>query len=255
MPTSTSLRNTVLAGAVLAAGMLSACGPNGAKETSSESHVYDEAITSIELESSGGNIEVKAGDVDKVEVEREFRWNDEKPASAETVDDGTLRVSTQGCGGLNSNSCSISYEFTVPHDVDVDLDTEAGNIDLTGLQGKVLAHTDAGNVVGTGLAAKEAEVGTDAGNVDIRVAGEADKIEASTDAGNVTVNLAVPAKEVEANSDAGNVAVVVPDDGTEYKVDAGTSAGKMSIEVPENDESERTIEAKTDAGNVRVDFR
>ena len=53
-----------------------------------------------------------------------------------------------------------------------------------------------------------------------------------------------------ATSDNGRVEVVVPDDGTAYRVDLRSDNGSETIEVPTDPASTRSITVRTDNGSV-----
>ena len=55
-----------------------------------------------------------------------------------------------------------------------------------------------------------------------------------------------------ATSDNGRVDVVVPDDGTAYRVDLQSDNGSETIEVPVDSASDRTITAHSANGSVTV---
>ncbi|WP_025273209.1 DUF4097 family beta strand repeat-containing protein [Haloglycomyces albus] len=224
-------------------------------EADSESKVFEEDISRIEVDSNGGAISFNATDTDNVELERELEWSDNKPASAEAVDDGVLSIEVTGCPLINQRDCFISYHFNLPHDVDIEVETEAGNIELTGMQGDIDVKTEAGNVTGKGLASENITARSDAGNVNLRVVDEADSVVATSEAGNVTLNFASPPGEVTAETKAGNSTVIVPSDGTVYQVDTKAHAGSVSVEVATDDAATRTLDVSSSVGNVRVDYR
>jgi DUF4097 and DUF4098 domain-containing protein YvlB len=243
--------------AVLAAGAaaLAACDHDGVASTDSEETVYDDTISRIQVDSKSGNIEFAAAEGSQVKVTREFKWTREKPASAEVVDDGTLRVELVGCESWSSTNCGISYRFEVPSGMEIEATTAAGNITVIGLSGKLDLETKAGNVEGAGLTTDEMDAKTRAGNVELRFVGGTEQIKAHTDAGNVDVHFAVPPVNIDVGTNAGNVTVVVPDDGTMYAVNADSSTADPDVQVVVSEDAERQIKATTRAGNVRVDYR
>ena len=75
---------------------------------------------------------------------------------------------------------------------------------------------------------------------------------ATTNAGDVDLGFTTEPVSVSASSDAGDVLVTVPAGG-EYRVDATTNAGDVTVEgVVRNDRSRRSISARANAGDVTV---
>jgi hypothetical protein len=80
-------------------------------------------------------------------------------------------------------------------------------------------------------------------------------VEASSDAGSVRLDLTVEPTRVAAGSSAGAVRVGVPAGRTAYVVDARTSAGSRTVDVPADPASDRTIRVRSSAGSVSVGYR
>lgn len=244
---------TALASAALI-GSAAACDASEPSETDTDATEFSENIDRIEIETNNGHIEFVASDSDSVSVEREFQWNNDKPASAEVVDDGVLRIEVSGCSGIGSSACGISYAFDLPADVEVEAHTTAGNIRTVGMNATQELSTDAGNIDGIGVISDDVDVSTRAGNAMMHFVDDTDEIEVHSSAGNVEVRFTVPPNDVAASSDAGNVTVVLPEGGTMYNVDASSNTHSSEVHVVEDEDSERSIDASSNAGNVLVDY-
>ena len=75
-------------------------------------------------------------------------------------------------------------------------------------------------------------------------------VTADSDNGRVQLEFAAAPTTVVATSNNGRVEVVVPADGTAYRVDAQTDSGSETIDVPTDPTSPRTITLRTDNGSV-----
>lgn len=244
---------TALVSAALIATTV-ACDSSEPSETANDETVFSENIDRIEIETQNGHIEFVASDSDSVSLEREFQWNNDKPASAEVVDGSTLRIELSGCTGIGSSACGISYSFELPADVEVEAHTTAGNIRTVGMNSSQELHTDAGNIEGLGVISDNVEASTRAGNAMMHFVDDTDEIDVHANAGNVEVRFNVPPSDVSASSDAGNVTVILPEGGTMYDVDASSNTHSAEVNVVEDEESERSIDASSKAGNVLVDY-
>ncbi|QSB05611.1 hypothetical protein [Natronoglycomyces albus] len=242
---------TAAAGLLLA---VAACDHDEPSENANDETVFSEPIERIEIETRNGHLEFIASDSDQVKLSREFQWSNEKPASAEVIDDGVLRIEVAGCTGIGSRACGISYTFELPADIELVASTTAGNIRTVGMNSEQELHTDAGNIDGLGVISSTVDVSTYAGNANMHFVDETDDVSVHSRAGNVEVRFSVPPNDVSARSDAGNVTVVLPEGGTMYDVDAKSNTHSAEVHVVESDEAERKINAQTRAGNVLVDY-
>ena len=68
----------------------------------------------------------------------------------------------------------------------------------------------------------------------------------------MTLEFAAAPTTVVATADNGRVKVVVPTDGTAYRVDDGHRQRLRGRPVPTDDASTRTITARTDNGSITV---
>jgi hypothetical protein len=96
---------------------------------------------------------------------------------------------------------------------------------------KVTVEADSGNVDGHGI--------------DVR------DVHANSDSGNVRLELVGSQRRAWAHTDSGNVAVAVPRG--EYAVQTHTDSGETSIDgITPDDRAPKSIEARTDSGNITL---
>jgi DUF4097 and DUF4098 domain-containing protein YvlB len=117
------------------------------------------------------------------------------------------------CPGVWFSDCATDLRVTVPSGVDVKV------------------KTDVGDVRGSGLAARAADVRTDVGDIRLGFAQRLDRLTAQTDVGDV--ELGVPS-------------------GT-YAVDTSTDVGDEDVRnLSTDDAAAERISAKTDVGDIDV---
>lgn len=133
---------------------------------------------------------------------------------------------------------SVSLEVSVPPDGTVDADTSAGSVKATGLSSDLDLRSSAGSITATELTSASVAADTSAGSVTLSWAEQADPT------------------RIRAHSSAGSVTVRVPDlPAVAYRVEADTSAGSTTVTVRTDPDATRTIEATSSAGSVVVDYR
>jgi hypothetical protein len=191
-------------------------------------------INRIVVHADAGDVDLRAGLTADTVIERRDRWLLQRPKVVETVANGTLSVTTH-CGGLRSLlRCRTDLMIAAPPEVDVVVRTDAGDVDIRGLNGRADIETKSGDIRTHRL--------------------EPITVKASTDGGDVNLDLTGQPARTEARSDAGNVRVVVPYG--PYRVDAVTDAGNVKVSgIIRDDLAPQAIDALTDAGDITVRAR
>ena len=173
---------------------------------------------------------------------------------AERDADGTLRLSSS-CPAFFTGECAVRYDVSVPPGVAVVADSGAGDVtaeDLTS-DAAVALQTSAGDVALDGVDAPELRLHSSAGDVVARDVGS-ERVEATSSAGDVRLSLRVAPRSLDVDSSAGDVEIVVPD--AVYRLDADTTAGDVDTRsVRVDPDADRTIRARSSAGDVRIDAR
>ena len=114
----------------------------------------------------------------------------------------------------------------------ITVDGDNGSVRLADVSGPLQVSTDNGRVEGTRLRSQQ--------------------VTADSDNGRVQLEFDEAPTTVIATTSNGRVEVVVPDDGTAYRVDVRTSNGSETIEVPIDSASQRTISVRTSNGSATV---
>lgn len=135
-------------------------------------------------------------------------------------------------------AASVSLVLQVPPDGSVRARSSAGSVQAEGLSSDLDLASSAGSITTTGLTSQTVRADTSAGSVSLSWAGSADPT------------------TVDARSSAGSVTVRVPDrPGVAYAVDADSSAGSVTVSVRTDPGSDRSIRATSSAGAVTVGYR
>jgi DUF4097 and DUF4098 domain-containing protein YvlB len=198
-----------------------------------ETAEYTQPLSAMSIRTSTGDVRVAVGAPGSpLVVRRMLDWSFGTAGSTETVTDGRLDIAARCSIRLGVGACSVGYEVTVPPNLAVRLDSDTGDVEVTGPVGNVTASTDIG---------------------DVRIEGaKADRVDASASTGDIDVELASPPRDVAARSSTGDVVVVLPADGTSYDVRTSTSTGDATVTVPSRPGADRRIDASTSTGDVLV---
>jgi DUF4097 and DUF4098 domain-containing protein YvlB len=192
-----------------------------------------------------------AGAPATVQVRRRWSWRN--PHYTETVQGDTLRISSS-CFSLGPLPCSTDLRISVPASTALEVHAKGGGVRVTGMRAPAVLTSSAGAVTATDVTAPTLTMHSSAGavrgvNLSVPV------VDARSSAGSVRLDLAVEPSRVVADSSAGSVTTQVPRGRTAYRIDARTSAGRRTVEVPTDPGSPRSIRAHSSAGSVTVGYR
>jgi hypothetical protein len=204
------------------------------------------------LEADRGNVELKAGDDNKVliTVVREHKGSasDAKDALAAhkinfTQDGDKVTVKgTKTKSGWNNkfNKLSVRYTITTPKNYNLQLGTAGGNLKISGVTGTHKLDTAGGNIDMRDLAGSL--VAKTAGGNIIAVSCKG-PLETRTAGGNIEIQQSEG--NIIANTSGGNISI----EGASGKVIAKTSGGNIEVK-----DLKGSIEGMSHGGNVRAHF-
>jgi hypothetical protein len=206
-----------------------------------------EGITRISVDNSAGSVRIVASEGDTIEVTAKISDGLRSTGESQGVFGDTLELRGT-CPNFGSDWCRVSYEISAPASLDLTLDVDDGSIDLAGITGDVDVDTDNGSIEMASLSGS-----IRATNDNGRIEGDAlrsQDVSADTDNGRVTLRFAAPPTSVMATSNNGSVEVVVPDDGTSYRLDMNTDNGSRTETIDVDDNAARSIVIRTENGSV-----
>lgn len=219
---------------------------------------FNEAVKSVEAETSGGNIAV-SGAASEARVEVYVRSNnnrggDERLSKEEiksrldadydldvSVHNGTITAKARPKRRNMDwkKSLSISFRIFVPQTVATDLTTSGGNIDLTNLSGNQKFTTSGGNLRLNGISGKTRGM-TSGGNVYVK--NSKDDINLTTSGGNIEATDCTG--HLNLSTSGGNVKL----SRLNGDIDATTSGGNVQGETIDG-----ALSAHTSGGNIQLD--
>ncbi|WP_441245353.1 DUF4097 family beta strand repeat-containing protein [Kitasatospora sp. McL0602] len=218
-----------LAVTVALGAVLTGCGG----KVTAETHSYQVAdrITTLQVRSPGGTVEVVAGTQDTVQVTETVRYDGDKPTVGHTTSGGALSLEASECGhGIGHRVCQVSYRVEVPKSVEVKIRNTGGDVTVTGLSGALDLTADGGAV-------RVAEV-------------TSKRLTAHADGGTVTAKFAAAPDMVDIDSAGGSVTAQLPD--AAYAVDATTDGGSQKVQVRTDPGSSHKVKVRSDGGSVAV---
>lgn len=244
-----SIAGAVLAVGSLGWGTLSIVNLLAHGESSVVAEYAADEVLSLEITNDEGNITVMPTDGDAVTVDARISDGLFATDFDERIVDGVLEI-TGDCPNFNAIWCEIDMTVSLPSDRpvtiisgdgvvttrdltgDLDITGTNGAISIEGASGDLTLRNDNGSVTATDLTSRS--------------------VSARNENGSVRLGFVEPPTQVGARSENGNVEVVVPDDGTAYRVDLRTENGGTDNEVVTDPNGSRSIELRTENGNVEV---
>ena len=189
-----------------------------------------EGVTALLIEGDGGSVLVRADDVADVTVTARVSEGLRSTGVTRVLDGGRL-VLRSTCPNVGGTWCAVDWDVVVPVGIDVTVQSDGNRAEVTGEFGAVDLRSEDGGVTFDGVARS---------------------VVAASDDGNVTVRLADAPDSVRAVSEDGNVNVVVPDIDDGYRIEVSSEDGSTEIGVRSDPNAVRTIEARSEDGNVAV---
>jgi DUF4097 and DUF4098 domain-containing protein YvlB len=221
--------------------------------TQSSQESYAVQGTSLLVKGGAAEVEVRPGDGTEVKIDRQFERNvfGSDPKENYHADEGRLELNSGGCGFL-SFGCKTSYVLTVPRDLKLTIESNSGNVTLSGFDGGAEVKTSSGdiNVHDVG-----GPVQLESSSGDVEADGlTATSVTARSSSGSATLDFSTAPQSVDAKSSSGDVAIRIPSGDESYKVDTKTSSGDESANVKIDPNATRTIQAKTSSGDVTIEY-
>jgi len=206
-------------------------------------------IARLQIDGSSGSIDIAASDGDTIEVRAEISDGLRATGESREVVGDTL-VLRSSCPNFGSDFCWVDYEISVPRDLELVVDGDNGSISVSGSDAPITIDGDNGSVRVADVSGP-LQLSTDNGRVEgTRL--RSPTVTADADNGRVQLGFVVAPTTVVATSSNGSVEVVVPDDGTAYRVDVRADNGSEDGDVPTDPASTRTITVRTDNGSATV---
>lgn len=137
-------------------------GPVMAQPTGIRTVTITQPVTSVSVQSYGGDVRVIGGSTSRVQVTESISYDPQqgpRPRVISAVADGQLVLDAPAC---MAQGCSVGFTLTVPSGVSVTAVTQGASATVSGVAGATL-ETDGGNIVVSGVATATLDSG--GGNV------------------------------------------------------------------------------------------
>jgi hypothetical protein len=207
-------------------------------------------VTSLVVQSYGGQIQVTSAHVDRVHVTEMISYDqgtEPAPVVAQSVSGGRLSLSDPTCA---HSDCNVDFDVTVPADVTVTASTGGGPLAVSGTAGANLAssggpmratliggpltvNSGGGPLVVQGLSAATATITTGGGSAMVSFATAPEKVSVGTDGGPATVIVPGGPYNLTANSGGGSQSVRIATDPTALpSITITSGGGSLQVEPP-----------------------
>jgi hypothetical protein len=223
-------------------------------------------VTSLTVQSNGGQVQVTAGQVSRVQVTETIMYDPRAGGSAAvapSVSGGRLSLSDSACADLN---CSVNFSLTVPFGVTVSVATQGGPAAVSGVAG---ANLDTGGgPARVSLIGGPLTVSTEGGPLVLR--GVTGPLRADTGGGDLTaqdvatatatittggglamVTFAKAPESVSVSTDGGAAILAVP--GGPYAVAADSNGGPQSVTIATDPDARATLAVTSGGGPLRIE--
>ena len=223
-------------------------------------------VTSLTVQSDGGQVQVTAGQVSRVQVTETIMYDqhgDGPPAVSQSVSGGRLSLSDPACA---NSDCSVNFSVTVPFGVTVSVATQGGpatpetaagaNLDTGGgparatlVGGPVTATTEGGPLMLRGVTGP---LRADTGGGDLLAQGiAAATATITTSGGSAMVTFAAAPDSVSVSTGGGAAVLAVP--GGPYAVAADSDGGPLSVAIATNPNARPTLAVTSGGGPLRIE--
>jgi hypothetical protein len=204
----------------------------------------------VDVDAAAGGVRITGRDRAGATVDTHVIRGFSKP-SVDVHQEGGRLVIRNTCG-FTASWCSVMTRVHVDEDArvivrasggsarvidvrgDLDLDASGGGVHVVGSSGSMRLHSSGGGVDATGVAGGE--------------------VIASASGGGVHLDFTTPPTLVDASSSGGGVSIVVPHDGTAYRVEASSSGGGTHNGVRTDPDGRRRLTAHSSGGGVSIRY-
>lgn len=237
-----------------------------------------EKPVTLNVENAAGSVTITGGDVETMQVKVVKTAYDSTQARADaevktikyTVEQSantvTLKYEIPKSMNFNNNINTVDFIVTVPQETTVDVDSNFGEVSVSGtkgnvdikndfgdvtienIEGSLTAKTNGGEVNGTSIEAGSGNIdlSSDFGNVTLKQA-DANDVTLDSNSGTITLNEVRASGELNTNTDFGNTKF---EKGSADSLHTETNSGEVSL-IKINVDKE--IFVKNDFGDIKLE--
>ena len=223
-----------------------------ARQTVREEHSYAFTGKALSINAAIGDVHIVPGKAGQITVARRLTFGLRRPAVEERIDGDTFRVSDSPCTVDVAFACDVRWLLQVPRDVDVDVTTRTGSINVSGMRNTVKMVSDSGDVRVLAPSGKLVTLRSRTGEV-VAQNVSSEQVVATSIKGAVSLTFRTPPSLVVGRSDTGKVGVVLPDGNEAYRIEAKSSQdGSRTVTAKDDPDSRRRINVRSNKGDVSV---
>ncbi len=221
-----------------------------ARQTVREEHSYAFTGTTLSVDAVIGAVHIVPGRAGQISVARRLTYGLRRPFVEERIDGETFRVSDRPCTA--AFACEVRWLLQIPRDVDVEVTTQSGSINVSGMSNTVKLVAETGSVRVDAPSGKLVTLRSKTGSV-TAVNIRSEQVVATSTRGAVSLTFRAPPSLVVGRSETGNVGVVLPDGDERYRIEAKSSQDGIRTVTAEHDpDSKRRINVRSGKGDVSV---
>lgn len=220
-----------------------------ARQTVREEHSYAFTGKMLSIDAVIGDVHVVPGKPGQLGVARRLTYGLRRPFVEERIDGEVFRVTDRPCNA--AFACEVRWLLQVPRDIDVEVTTRSGSINVTGMGNTVKLATDTGSVRVDAPSGKLLTLRSRTGSVSAQNI-RSEQVVATSIKGTVSLTFRVPPSLVVGRSETGNVGVVLPDGDETYRIEAKAEDGSRTVPADDDPSSRRRINVRSSKGDVSV---
>jgi len=233
----------ILASAATAVGFIT-------RTRAEQHHAYDLPGSRLVLDANNGSIHIAPGQPGRVEVDAHLHYSQLSPAKPTARLEGDRLILRDGCRNFINFICDVTYDLRVPATLALRADSGNGDLRVSGITGELDLRTSNGAISSDGV---PAQLRLQTGNGAITATGlHASVVDARTSNGTVQLSFLQAPRQVTARSSNGDISIAVPPQGGPWRVEAETSNGKRTIDIPTDPAASNTITARTSNGDITL---
>jgi hypothetical protein len=209
-------------------------------------------VTRVVVGTDTGDIRVRAAvGTEAPRLTSTLRWTTDRPRVQRDVTGDTEQLDARCRPQWLTNDCSVDLELVLPASTTLKIDTNTGDVSITGIAADLEAATTTGDVRLSAVSGATIATRTDTGDITVLATAADGTVKADTDTGDVRITMTGAPRSVHAKTDTGDVTITVPP-GTGYAVSGSTDVGERTVSIATDPASDRSISAQTSVGDVRL---
>jgi hypothetical protein len=209
-------------------------------------------VTRVVATTDTGDIRVRAAvGAETPRLTSTLHWSFDRPAVRRDVSGDTEQLDARCQQHWLASNCSVDLELVLPAGTTLKIDTDTGDVRVNGSTADLEATSATGDVRLSAVSGADIVARTNTGDITVVATAQDATVRADTDTGDVRLTLTAAPRSVQAKASTGDVTITVPP-GVPYAVSGSTDVGERTVSVPTDPAADRSIDAQTSVGDVRV---